>query len=430
MVLRGGYVVTLDSELGELPDGDVRIRNGELVEVGNDLDATDSEVIDVSGCVVMPGFVDTHWHFWNTLLRGLVGAGKERAYFPVKRRLAPLFQPADSYIAARLALTEAIDAGITTAVNWDHNLRSPHHADAELAAHVESGVRVRLAYGNPDAFDPSSMMDIDDVDRVRAWLDGRSDDRLSLGVSLRGPTRTERGIMLDEWAAARERGLPITMHLGGRRADTDRYADIGAMGEDGLLGEDVQLVHAVDADARELALLAETGTSLTLSPVSELKTMDFPPLGDALEAGVQVSLSIDTLALPTTADMFEVMKLMLYMERHRDRESILDLRRVLELATIEGARDLRMEDSIGTLTPGKRADVIAVRVDGPTMSPGFDPLALVVQCGQPGDVDLVIVDGRVLKRSGEITFFDPAEISADARAATGRLLQRADWSPV
>lgn len=420
-------MVTVDPSIGDLPEGELLVRDGAIVDVGTDLADAGVPVVDLTGCVVMPGFVDTHWHLWNSLLRGVIGSGPDRAYFPVKRRLAPLYEPSHSYTASRLALAEALVAGITTVVNWDHNLRSPSHADAELLAHIDSGLRVRLAYGNPDAFDPSVMMDVEDVDRVRRWVMERGDERLDVGVSLRGPTRTDRALMFDEWAFARERGLPITVHVGGRRTDTGRYADLAQMGRDGLLGPDVQLVHAVDADSDDLALLAETDTSLTLSPVTEFKSMDLPPLGPALEAGIRVSLSIDTLAAPTNADMFGVMKLMLRMEQYRDRDSLLDERRMIELATIGGARDLGLDDVTGSLTPGKRADVIAVRVDGPSLSPAVDPISLLVHCAQPADVSLVVADGRILKRDGQVTFFDTAEIAEDARRATVDLLGRASW---
>lgn len=429
-LLRGGQVVTMDPDVPDLSRGDVWTYGNEVIAVGRDLQAPGAEVIDVSGCVVLPGFVDTHWHLWTTALRGIVGPGRHRAYFPVKRRLAHLFTPIDSYRSARLALAEALSAGITTVVNWDHNLRSPQDADANLQAQWDSGLRCRLAYGNPDAFDPTRPIDTDDVERVRGWLAVHADDRLDLGLALRGPTRTDRAVLFAEWDFARGTGLPITMHVGGRRSDTARYADIMQMAADGLLGSDLQLVHAVDATAAELAAMAETGTSLSLSPVTEFKSMGLPPLGDALAAGIQVSLSIDTLAAPTNADMFAVMRLLLRMEQHRNRASSLDERRMLELATIDGARDLGLDHLIGSVTPGKRADLIAVRTERFGAPPEVDPVELLVHAAEPSDVALVIADGRVLKRDGDIAFFDAAEVAAAARESTADLLKRADWVPV
>lgn len=421
-------MATMDPLLGDIPGGEILISDGTIEAVGRHVDAgADVEVVDLAGHIVLPGFIDTHWHLWNTILRGIVGSGEGRAYFPVKRRLAPLFRPEDSYAAARLALTEATQAGITTSVNWNHNLRSPDDADANIRAHLESGLRCRLAYGNPDAFDPTQAMDMDDVDRLRSWLGDNGDQRLDLGVALRGPTRTEPEIMEAEWTFARERGLPITMHMGGRREDVNRYADITSMYEGGFLGSDVQLVHAVDASGPELDLLAETDTSLTLSPVTEFKSMAFPPLADALDRGIRVSLSIDTLAAPTNADMTGVMKLMLRMEQYRDRSSTLDERRIVELATIDGARDLGLEGITGSLTPGKRADVVAVDGGGPAMAPGLDPLSLVVHCSQPGDITLVVADGRTLKRDGQLTAVDRDSVINEANKATSGLLERADW---
>lgn len=429
-LLRGGYLITMDPDVGDVVQGDVHVRDGAIVAVGHVADAPAGiQVIDALDRAIIPGFVDTHWHLWSSVLRGLVGDG-ERAYFPVKNRLAPHFSAADTYRSARLGLAEATMAGITTVNDWDHNVRSPLHADANARALLDSGLRGRYSYGNLDKLDPSVLMDLDDIKRFeRDWGGPVGDGRLTLGMAMRGPVRTERAICQREWAFARERGLPMTMHCGGRREESGRYCEIDAMGIDGLLGPDLQIVHAVHATPAEIERLAESGTRLSLSPMTELGSMGIPPLGAFLEAGIPVSLSIDTLAIPTTADMFLQMKVTLAIERARTATDALTARRVLQLATIDGARDLGLADRIGSLTVGKRADLLSIRLDTLNMAPAADPASLIVHTATPADVDLVVADGRILKHGGRPTAFDASEVASQAVATLRAILARAGWDP-
>lgn len=432
VIVHGGYVLTMDEALGDLPGGEVVIRDGVITDVGvaRAVDATvppDTTVVDATGCVVLPGFVDTHWHLWNSLLRGLIGDA-DRGYFPVKNRLAPFLSAEDTEVSARLALVEATASGITTLNDWDHNLRAPAYADANARAIVASGLRARYSYGNADKLDPSQPMDLDDVLRFRdVWSGGPSEDRITLGVALRGPVRTLPDVCRAEWDFARAHGLPITMHCGGRRDEGGRYCELEPMGAAGMLGPDVQVVHAVHATPSEIELLARTGTHISLSPLTELRSMGIPPLGDLLSAGILVSLSIDTLAIPTTADMLLQMNVTLSVERARTGRADITPRRMVRMATLDGARDLGLDDRIGSLTPGKRADLIAVRVDGLGTAPAADPVATMVLCARASDVDLVVADGRILKRDGRLTAADAGAATDAATASLRDVLRRSGW---
>ncbi|ADB52849.1 amidohydrolase family protein [Conexibacter woesei] len=427
-LIRDAYVITLDAERGDLPHGDVLVEDGEIVAVGEGLSSPGSEVLDGTGRILAPGLVDTHTHLWNGLLRGVIEQEPGRTYFEVKRRVARHYAPEESYVAARLGLADALMSGTTTVCDWDHNARSPEDVDAKLRAHRDSGMRTRYAYGNPDNHPRDEVMDLADVARVqREWLGTRDDGRLSLCVAVRGPARTERDILSAEWAFARDRGLPITLHLGGRRDDAARYADLMQMHRDGLLGPDVQVVHAVDVTDEEIAMLAATGTSVCLSPLTEYEGMGIPRITELLDAGVLVSLSVDTLAAPLSASLLAVMGTALTIERGRPRGKAMTARRMLELATIDGARDLGLDHLIGTITPGKRADLILVNRADLNMVPCADPLPVLVLCAQPANVDTVLVDGRVLKRNGVLTAVDPNELAAAATRALAAVLDRADW---
>jgi 5-methylthioadenosine/S-adenosylhomocysteine deaminase len=428
-VIRDAYVITMDPGLGDLPAADVLVRDGEIVAIGKNLPTVDAQTISGKDMALLPGFVDTHWHLWNSFMRGLIGDGPGRGYFAVKRGLAPFYRPIDFYRAARLALAEALDSGITTVHNWDHNLRTPQDADANILAQLDMGVRARFSYGCPDNFARDRLMDLDDLERFRTqWTPQATERRVTIGVALRGPFRTGREIYQREWDAARRVGMPITMHCDRCMREAGcRKCDIVSMKEKGLLGPDIQIVHAVHATPADIEAMADTRTHLSLSPQTEMRTMGFPKVVEMLGAGVLVSLSIDTTATPCNADMFSQMRVTLSAEMARVENAGLTPRRMLQMATLDGARDLGLDNVTGSITVGKRADLIMVRINDLNMIPCGDPVDVLVQSGLPQNVDTVIADGRILKRGGKLVAVDTREIAAEARDSVTRMLQTAGW---
>jgi len=428
-LIRDAFVVTMDPALGDRPGTDVLVRGGEIVAIGAGIPAEHAKVISGRGMLLLPGFVDTHWHLWNSFMRGLIRDGPGRDYFSVKRGLAPYYRPVDFYRAARLALAEALSSGITTVHNWDHNLRAPEDADANIQAQLDMGVRARFSYGCPDNFARDRLMDLADLERFRGqWTPEATDHRVGLGVALRGPFRTAPEIYRREWDAARRAGLPITMHCDRCMREAGcRRCDIASMKDKGLLGPDLQIVHAVHAAPPDIEAMAETRTHLSLSPQTELRTMGFPKVAEMLAAGVLVSLSIDTTATPCNADMFSQMRVTLSTEMARVENAGLTPRRMLQMATIDGARDLGLADVTGSITPGKRADLALVRMTDLNMTPCGDPVDVLVLCGLPHNVDTVMVDGRILKRGGRLVAAEPEQIAAEAHDSVRHLLRAAGW---
>jgi len=227
-------------------------------------------------------------------------------------------------------------------------------------------------------------------------------------------------------AEARRLGLPVSVHLNNSRA---RAGGIARVAKDGLLGPDLQAIHAVWVTPDEVRALADARAAVSLSPYTELRIgFGVPPTSTFLQAGIPLGLSVDTTALSGNADMFGIMKVTQNAENARtENEFQLPARRVLELATIEGARSMGMGDRIGSLTAGKRADLIMVDTRAINLGVFTDPAHLLVEAAQPANVDTVMVDGRLLKRGGRLTAVDPGRVVGEARQSLAALRKRANW---
>src|SRR5262249_19502236 len=239
LVIRGASVLTMDPNIGDFATGDVHVRDGAIVAVAPRIDVANAQIIEARDMICMPGFVDAHWHLWTSLLRPFVRADvDELGYFPVSFRLGQLFTPEDSYRSVLLGIAEALSGGVTTVHNWAHNVRSPDHADAELSAMRDAGIRGRFAYGSAQGMPDNQPMDMAGLARVkREWM--RGDGLLTLGIcsrnigamSIGGATRGTLTIDMakQDWGNARALGLPITLHTSGP-------SPIKLLEEAGLLG--------------------------------------------------------------------------------------------------------------------------------------------------------------------------------------------------
>ena len=351
-------------------------------------------------------------------------------YFPVTNRLGPHYTPEDSYRNARLGLAEALAAGATAMQNWAHNVRSPAHADAELRAMRDVGMRGRFAYGPAQGMPNDKPMDLDGVAKIKSqWLP--NDGTLTLGINSRNvgddPNPLRGNIPLDivklEWGAARKLGLPITLHTSG--PSPIKYLD-----DAGLIGPDVQFVHPLLTTAEERQILKARGASYSISPVGESRrpsSAGVIQFSELLEVGVRMSLSTDN-ASSYSFDYFAAMRTLYNLHQHRFGQRVpLTTRRLVQLATLDGAVDLGIADRTGSLTPGKRADLILVRTGDINMAPAAAPYEALVGFGQSRNVDTVMVDGRVLVRGGRFTALDYVEVLREANETVASLRTRAGW---
>jgi cytosine/adenosine deaminase-related metal-dependent hydrolase len=440
-VIRGATVLTMDPSLGDFLPGELRVNDGIIVSVGRGVDATGAEVIDASGMICMPGFVDTHWHLWTSLFRPFVRSDAPAfGYFPVTSRLGVHLAAEDVYRSVRLGLAEALSAGVTTVHNWAHNVRSPQHADAELAAMRDTGIRGRFAYGPAQGMPDDAPMDMGDVARVqREWMPGprTPDQLLTLGICSRNLGAMSvggagaRGVVTIEmlkrdWDGARALGLPITMHTSGA-------SPIMALEQAGLLtGSDVQLVHPLLTTPEERTILKKRDVRYSTSPNGEARraaSLGEIQLAELLEAGIKVSLSTDHTT-NFACDPFEALRLLFALHQHRVGARVaLTMRRLLQLATLDGAVDLGLAGRTGSLTPSKRADLILVRAGDINLMPAGDPYEALVSRGKPAAIDTVMVDGRILRRGGSFTALDQTAVVREAQEAVLAVRAKAGWPP-
>ncbi|WP_433578380.1 amidohydrolase family protein [Nocardia brasiliensis] len=392
-LLCGGTVVTMDPALGDLARGDVLIEDGVIRAVAAHLDVPDAEVIDATDRIVMPGLIDNHRHTWQTAFRGL-GADWT---FPqwvtaMHHTVKTHYQPEDVYIATRLGRLEALHSGITTMLDWYHVAHGPEHEDAAIAALRDTPGRSIFCLGAGWA---TSIPVDHDIRRVRTDLS--DDDALvTMAWGLRGPEDTGMDAVAHELKLAAELGLRTSMHT----VSDGAQRPIADLREHDLLSETTTFVHANGISDQELRMLADAGSTISISPDVELK-MGFgaPMTGRALAAGLRPTLSIDVVP-SVGGDMFSVMRAAFAAQRGIDGG--LRARDLVQFTTIDAAVSCGLAARAGSLTPGKNADIILLRTDDLTVFPVTDPVGTLVSAGHPGLIDTVLVAGRIVKRDGKL----------------------------
>ncbi|MGH2860241.1 MAG: amidohydrolase family protein [Solirubrobacteraceae bacterium] len=438
-LIKGGTVVTVDPTLGDLPQGDVLIEGSTIIDVGPDLEA-DAEVIDARDCLVLPGLIDTHRHTWQALFRNIASDWTLAHYFTgVHGTFSGLYRPEDTYAGNLIGALEALDSGITTLVDWSHNLNTPEHSDAALDALFESGLRAVFGHGGGyQHWQPVSSVPhpADDVRRLRQGRLASDDGLVTLFLAPRGNQFTTLEVTEQDWALAHELDLRITCHFGD--GEWGKGRPVAKLNELGLLGPRMTFVHCNMLADDELQMMAAAGCSASIAPDVELQMgHGWPATGRLLEAGIRPSLSIDVCS-SNGGHLFGTMRAVIGTERGfanahaRDQgepsvsEMTLTCRDVLEFATIEGARACGLDAKIGSITPGKRADVIIVRADGLSMTPMNNPVGAFVYNAHPGLVDTVLVDGKVVKQGGKLLGVDYARVRRVATDARDQILRMAD----
>ncbi len=409
-LITGGIVLSLDSSVGDFNNADILIDGDKILAVGPNLQNGEAEHIDATGMIVMPGFVDSHRHTWEGILRNIgtdVPLEGRTSYISfVLHKLAPAFRPEDVYAGNLVSTLGAIDAGVTTLLDWSHIQASPAHTDAAVKALGDSGMRAVFAYGFPwwgkwEERQPSWFV------RTATEHFSSNSQLLSLALAAPGPEFVDFEVARDHWKLARETGARITAHVGVGTYGQD--AKVQEMGEAGLLGPDTTYIHCTTLNDTEIQMIVDTGGTVSLaSPVEMMMGHGMPPIQKFLDRGLSPSLSID-VETNVPADMFNQMRSVVALQRalvNGTDKSQISMREVLGWATIEGAKANGLDSKVGTLTPGKQADVIMLRTNRVNVTPLNDPATAVVAGMDTSNVDTVLIAGRVMKQKGKLLHVD------------------------
>ncbi len=418
ILVKGGHVITVDPELGDIAGGDVLIDGDTIAEVGTGLSA-EAEVIDATGNIVIPGFIDSHRHTWETAIRNCAPNATLDDYFvEVLDSFAPLYRPEDVYASNLAGALECLNAGITTLLDWSHINNTPDHPDAAVRGLQESGIRAVYAYGSANTslagywFNSSISIPSDDVGRVRSTYFSSDDGLMTMALATRGPGFCQEDVVRDEWGMARELGLPITIHIAmGKLAG--KWSMLKQLDDLGLLGADTTYIHSCYLTDEEWELVAKSKGTISIAPQVEMQMgHGWPPVMKARSYGLRPSLSIDVVTT-VPGDMFTEMRCAFAAERWRSNDSVwkseeplpeqaLTARDMLTMATLDGAHVVGLESKTGSITPGKQADVVMIDGHAPAMAPVIDPVGAVVLSADTSNVDTVIVSGAIRKRGGKL----------------------------
>ncbi|MEV6105559.1 amidohydrolase family protein [Streptomyces sp. NPDC051940] len=418
-LLRNGHVVTMDPAIGDLQRGDILIEDGKIAAIERDLPAGDAEVLDLTGRIVVPGFVDSHRHTWEASIRGCAPDYTLDDYFTgVLDHFAPVYTPEDVYAANLAGALECLDAGITTLVDWSHINNTPEHPDAAIEALTETGIRAQYAYGSANTsladywFESKIAIPGADVRRVRERYFSSDGGLLTMALATRGPGFCTNEVVESEWRLAGELDLPVTVHVAmGRLAG--RFGMIRQLNALGLLTPGTTYIHCCYFGEDEWRMVADSGGRISIAPQVELQMgHGWPPVMKAEEYGLRPSLSIDVVTT-VPGDMFTQMRAAFGADRARVNaecwqqdtpvpDTMLTARDLLRFATVNGAHTAGLEKRTGTLTPGKRADIVAIDATRLNTAPLIDPVAAVTLGADTSNVDTVLVDGVVRKRHGTL----------------------------
>jgi len=422
ILLKGGCVLSLDAKVGNFKQADVLIDGTKIAAVAPSLSGADAEVIAAANMIVMPGFVDSHRHMWEGILRNIgtdVPLEGEVSYLAfILNTLAPVYRPDDVYAGDLISILGAIDAGITTVLDWSHIQATREHADAAIRALQETGIRAVFAYGNPWWKYPDAEQDSWFKQVAKQYFSSK-DQLLTLGYAPPGPEFTPFEMAKGHWELAREMAAHLTVHVG--VGTSGQHGKLGEMGKAGLLKSDTTYIHCTTLTDEEIQMIVDTGGTLSLaSPVEMLMGHGMPPIQRFLDRGLRPSLSVD-VETNVPNDMFTQMRSVMSLQHALIFEQklqgklnppdIISTRDAIEYATIEGARANGLQDRIGTLTPGKEADIIMLRADRINVMPVNDPIGAVVWGMDTSNVDSVFIAGRALKRGGKLLNIDMNRIA-------------------
>ncbi|MET4289589.1 cytosine/adenosine deaminase-related metal-dependent hydrolase [Bradyrhizobium sp. LB8.2] len=444
-LIKSAVIISMDDAIGDFSTGDVLIERNRIVDVRPSIDvgssAAETEIVDGTGRIVIPGLINAHMHTWQTALRGYAANWTLLEYF---RRMhagfATVFRPEDIYIATLVGALNQINQGTTTLVDWCHNNPTPDHTDAAVRGLIESGIRAAFFHGSPKPEPKPGERHFSEVPHprreVERLLAGPLADRdglVTLGLAILGPHYSTLDVAMHDFRMARELKLIASMHQGGGPAKTpDGWEKLI---EAGLVGAGINIVHGNDLPDDLLDRMVDLGVSFSVAPENEMiQGHGFPITGRLLKRGVRPTIGID-LESVLAGDLFSAARVALSTQRSLDNAesrkvngtipatTTIPVREALRWITTEGARMLGRENQIGSLTPGKLADLVIIDASDLNLVPVHDPVSTVVMQTSLANIEAVMIGGVWKKRHGRLVA-DGLEAKKELLVQSGRRLVR------
>lgn len=424
-LIKNGVVLTMDSALGDFERADVLVEGRRIVAVRPDI-AAEATVIDASNRIVVPGFTDTHHHFYQSAMRNILGNGLLEDYFrDIVAKATPLFRAEDAYDGVLSGALRSLTSGVTHVTDLSQVSNSPDHSDAMIKAFRDSGIRAVYAYAR--GYTPAAKFP-DDVERIKRQHFASNDGLVTLAFTA--------AIDKNQWLLARRMGLRIYAHVVGL-VPTVGPADVMKLGDEGLMGPDNVYIHFTGARPEHMKRLKDTGGSLSLAvPIEMTMRHGTPPLQLALDTGVRPSLSSD-VETTMSSDIFSQMRAAFTLQRmqineralkgEKDLPPLLSAKDVVQMATIEGARCNAAESRTGSLTPGKEADIVLLRTDTANVMPLNNAYGAIVTGMDTSNVDAVMVSGALRVHDGKLVGVDMAGLQRRITASRDYIVERAGW---
>ncbi len=423
-LIKSATVISMDDAIGDFSTGDVLVEDSRIVDVGPSIDLgsgeLETEIVDGKGRIVIPGLINAHMHTWQTGLRGYAANWTLLEYFRrMHAGLATVFRPEDIHIATLVGALNQIHHGVTTLVDWCHNNPTPAHTDAAVRGLIESGIRAAFFHGSPKPEpkpDEPHFSEVPhprrEVERLLAGPLADRDGLVTLGLAILGPHYSTLDVAMHDFRLARELELIASMHQGGGPAKTPGGWD--KLIEAGLVGAGVNIVHGNDLPDELLDRMVDLGVSFSVTPENEMiQGHGFPITGRLLKRGVRPTIGID-LESVLAGDLFSAARVALSMQRALDNAAsrqtsgtipattTIPVREALRWITTEGARMLGRERQIGSLTPGKLADLVIINASDLNLVPVHDPVATVVMQTGLANIEAVMIGGAWKKRNGRL----------------------------
>lgn len=437
-LIRGATIITMDAQ-GDLSQGDLLVTGDTITEIAPRLSVDDAQVVDGSGCILIPGLINAHMHTWQTALRGLAANWTLLEYFKkMHAGLATVFEPQDLHIATLVGGLNQLNCGTTTLVDWCHNNRTPQHNDAAIAGLLESGIRAAFFHGTPKPDPKPGETPFWEMPHPRAEVERllkahQGAPLLSVHAAVLGPHYSTLEVALHDFRMAKELGIIASLHQGGGPARTpDGWEKLEAAG---LLGPHVNIVHGHALSDAQLQRFCELGMSFSAAAENEMtQGHGFPITGRLRQFGKAPSLGVD-LESVISGDMLTQARVALGMQRSLDNlayreahgsippSSTVTTREALSWVTLEGAKMLGQAHRIGSLAAGKQADLVLIRADDLNMQPVHDAVNSVVMQTSLLNIDSVMVAGQWKKRQGKLLDVDLAPKLAALRASGTKITQ-------